>query len=188
MTAAPYVLGSTKGDAIMGWNIDTSHSSIGFTVRHMVFAKVHGRFDKLTATLDMNDADITKSTVTIEVDVASVNTNEEKRDGHLKAADFFDVAAHPKLVFKSKRVEKSGEHLHLVGDLTIRGNTKEIVVEIEQTGSGKDPWGNARVAFSGKASLNRKDFGLNWNQLLEAGGVLVGEKVEIVIEIQAVKS
>jgi polyisoprenoid-binding protein YceI len=172
----------------MGWNIDNSHSSIGFTVRHMMFAKVHGRFDKWTATFDMNDADISKSTVSVEIDAASINTNDEKRDGHLKSGDFFDVATHPKLTFKSKRVEKKGDELHVVGDLSIHGVTKEVTLEVEQTGSGKDPWGNARVAFNAKTSINRKDYGLNWNQALEAGGVLVSEKVDISIEVQAVKS
>lgn len=172
----------------MGWNIDNSHSSIGFTVRHMVFAKVHGRFDKWTAKLEMDDANVTASKVTVEIDASSINTNEEKRDGHLKSGDFLDVAKFPHVTFASKRVEKKGDHLHLIGDLTIHGVTKEVSLETEQTGAGKDPWGNARVAFTAKTSIARKDFGLTWNQALEAGGVLVGDKVEIEIEIQAVKS
>jgi polyisoprenoid-binding protein YceI len=172
----------------MAWNIDNTHSSIGFTVRHMVFAKVHGRFDKWTAKLELDDANINAGKVTVEIDAASINTNEEKRDGHLKSADFLDVAKNPTIKFVSKRVETKGDHLHLIGDLTINGTTKEVSLETEKSGSGKDPWGNARIAFSAKTSINRKDFGLSWNQALEAGGVLVGEKVDIEIDIQAVKS
>lgn len=168
------------------WNIDTSHSGIHFTVRHMVFAKVHGRFSKWTATFALDEANLAASKVTVDIDAASIDTAEEKRDGHLKSPDFLDVANHPKVTFVSKSVEGGGDSFKVKGDLTVRGATKEVTLDVEKTGAGKDPWGNARIAFTAKTSINRKDFGLTWNQALEAGGVLVGEKVDIEIEVQAV--
>jgi len=167
------------------WIIDTSHSQITFTVRHMVFAKVRGEFKKWTAELALGD-DLTTSQVKVEIDASSIDTAEEKRDGHLRSADFFDVESHPKLSFVSKRVEKTGSGLRLVGDLTIRGTTQEIALEVEETGRGKDPWGQDRVGFAGKTTIDRTQFGLKWNAALEAGGVLVSEKVDIGIEVQAV--
>ncbi len=170
----------------MGWNIDTSHSSIGFTVRHMMFAKVHGRFAKWSTKLELDDKNLAASKVSVEVEAASIDTGDEKRDAHLKSADFFDAEKFSTLKFTSKRIEGSGDNVKVVGDLTIHGVTKEVTLEVEKTGSGKDPWGNARVAFSAKTSVNRKDYGLSWNQALEAGGVLVSEKVDIQVEVQAV--
>ncbi len=168
------------------WNIDPTHSTIGFTVRHMVFAKVHGRFKSWTGTLDLDLADLTKSKVEVSIDVASIDTHEEKRDGHLKSPDFFDVAAHPTMTFKSKKVEKSGEDYKLVGDLSLHGVTKEVTLDVEYGGRGKDPWGGERAGFHAKGTINRTDFGLKWNQALETGGVLVGEKVELAIDLEAV--
>jgi polyisoprenoid-binding protein YceI len=166
--------------------IDTTHSEIGFSVRHMMFAKVRGQFKTWTADLSWNAADPTKSGVTVEIDVNSIDTREEKRDGHLKSGDFFETEKFPKMTFKSKRVDGAKGQYKLVGDLTIRDVTKEVVVDVEQTGGGKDPWGNERFGFTGKTSINRADFGLKWNAALETGGVLVSEKVEIEIEIQVV--
>src|SRR5450432_3702475 len=150
------------------WNIDTSHSGIHFTVRHIMFAKVHGRFDKWSGKLDYDEANVGGSKVSVDVDVASIDTAEEKRDAHLKGADFFDAEKFPKLTFSSKSVAGTGNQLKITGDLTIHGVTKEVVLDTEKTGTGIDPWGNTRIAFAAKTSVNRKDFCLTWNQALEA--------------------
>lgn len=170
----------------MAWEIDNSHSHITFTVRHMVFAKVRGAFKSWNAKLDLAD-DLAKSSVKVEIDAASIDTNEEKRDGHLRSADFFDAEKFPKLTFQSKSVEKKGDKLAVLGDLTIRGVTHPVTLEIEETGRGKDPWGQQRVAFSGHTKIKRGDYGLKWNQALEAGGVLVGEDVQIDVDVEAVQ-
>lgn len=171
------------------WNFDNSHSSVGFNVRHMMIAKVHGAFSSWSGTLLLDATDLTKSSVNVSVDVASINTKDEKRDGHLKSADFFDVANTPTMTFVSTKVESAGgDELAVHGDLTIRGITKPIILKVELGGEGKDPWGNTRRGFEGKATINRKDFGLSWNAALETGGVLVSEKVEIVVDVQAIKA
>lgn len=169
------------------WNIDTAHSAIHFTVRHMMFAKVRGSFASWSAQLKLNTEDLTQSSVNVEIEVASVTTGETDRDKHLKSADFFDVEKFSKIRFQSRFVKKQGEHYVLSGDLTIRDVTRPIELEVEALGRGKDPWGNQRTGFSAKGQLNRKDFGLTWNQALETGGVLVGEKVEIEVETEAVQ-
>ncbi|HVJ90269.1 MAG TPA: YceI family protein [Labilithrix sp.] len=169
------------------YSIDTSHSEIGFSVRHMVFAKVRGQFKTWNATLEYDAAAPAKSVVTVEVDTASIDTREAQRDAHLRSADFFDSESHPKMTFKSTRVEPAGEGKYkLIGDLTIRGTTNEVTLDVEQTGAGKDPWGNDRLGFAARATINRSDWGLKWNQALEAGGVLVSDKVELEIEVQVV--
>ena len=169
------------------YSIDTSHSEIGFTVRHMVFAKVRGQFKEWTATLDYDAAAPTKSVVTVDVATASIDTREPQRDTHLRSADFFDSEAHPKMTFKSSRIEPVGQGKYkLIGELTIRGTSHEVTLDVEQTGGGKDPWGNDRLGFAAKATINRSEWGLKWNQALEAGGVLVSDKVELDVEVQVV--
>jgi polyisoprenoid-binding protein YceI len=170
------------------WNIDASHSTVGFAIRHMVFSKVRGRFQKYTGAIQLED-DVSKSRVEVTIDAASVDTGTEQRDTHLRSADFFDVEKFPELRFRSTKVEDAGEGaLRVTGELTIRDTTREVVLDVESTGRGKDPWGNERLGFVAKTSIDRKDFGLRWNQLLEAGGVLVGERVDIELDIQAVSS
>jgi len=169
------------------WNIDGTHSGVNFSVRHMVFAKVRGRFGKFGGSLDLDPADLAKSSVDIQIDAASIDTGTPDRDNHLRSPDFFDVAKYPQLTFKSKRVERKGDTEYKVtGDLTIRDITREVALEVEFGGTGKDPWGNQRLGFTASARIDRKEFGLKWNQVLEAGGVLVGEKIDIEIELQAV--
>lgn len=170
------------------YTIDTAHSAVHFVVRHMVFAKVRGRFDRWSAELALDDQDLAKSHVRVTIDAASVDTGTDKRDEHLRSADFFDVATYPTLSFESTRVEpgKKPGRFTVVGDLTIKDVTREVTLEVEEGGRGKDPWGQERVSFSASAAIDRRDFGLTWNQLLEAGGVLVGDKVEIAIEVQAI--
>ncbi len=168
-------------------NIDVTHSEIGFTVRHMMFAKVRGQFKKWTANLAFDGADPTKSKVVVEIEAASIDTREAQRDGHLRSADFFDAEKFPKITFKSKRiVAAGGAHYLVTGDLTIRDATHEVTLDVEQTGSGKDPWGNDRLGFRASGSIERSKWGLVWNQLLEAGAVLVSYKVEIDVEAQVV--
>ena len=136
----------------------------------------------------MPDGDFSKATVVVTIDASSIDTGVADRDAHLKSADFFDVAQYPELRFVGKRVQpRSGADIDVVGDLTIKGITREVVLRVEQHGQAKDPWGNLRVAFSAKTSLDRKDFGLTWNQVMETGGVMVGERVEIEAEIEAVQ-
>lgn len=170
------------------WNIDTSHSNVEFVARHLVVTKVRGHFGKWSGHIDLDAADVTRSSASASFEIASIDTREPQRDAHLKSADFFDAENHPAMTFASKKVEKDGGDLKITGDLTIRGNTREITLTVEQHGSNKDPWGNTRLLFSGKTHLNRKDFGLSWNAALETGGVLVSDKIEIEVEIQAVKA
>jgi polyisoprenoid-binding protein YceI len=169
------------------WDIDVSHSAIQFSVRHMVIAKVHGRFARWSGTIDLDSQDLTRSSVEVKIDATSIDTQVPDRDTHLRSPDFLDVVKYPELSFRSKRIEKAGAAYRVTGDLSIHGVTREVALEAEFAGTAKDPWGNERAAFTAKTSLDRKDFGLVWNAALEAGGVLVGEKVEIAIEIEAVK-
>jgi len=170
------------------WEIDSSHSSVHFSVRHLVIAKVRGVFARWSGSVNAPDGDFSKATVDVTIDASSIDTGVAQRDAHLKSADFFDVAEFPELRFAGKRVQpRSGTEVEVVGDLTIRGITREVVLRVEQHGQAKDPWGNVRAAFTAKTSIDRKDFGLTWNQALETGGVMVGDRVEIEAEIEAVK-
>lgn len=170
------------------WDFDLSHSSVNFHVRHLMVSKVHGTFHKWGGNLVLDDQDITKSKVDVTIEATSIDTKEEKRDGHLRSADFFDVEKFPQLTFKSTAVKKvSDEELEVTGDLTIRGETKSVVLKVENNGQVKDPWGGTRAGFSAKTSISRKEFGLHWNAVLEAGGVVVGDKIEINLEIEAIK-
>lgn len=173
----------------MSWQIDLSHSHINFSVRHMMISKARGSFEKFGGTIYFNDANPTQTTVDIEIDVTSINTKDEKRDGHLKSPDFFDAANYPTATFKSSSVEQTSEDTaKLHGDLTIRGITKPVVLDVEYAGQAQSPWGTTSAGFSAKTSINRKDWDLNWNQALETGGVLVGDKVELEIELEIIKS
>jgi polyisoprenoid-binding protein YceI len=171
------------------WKIDPAHSAAHFSVRHLMISNVRGEFTNISGKAILDPADSAKSSVEVEIDAASLNTREPQRDEHLRSADFFDVAKHPKLAFRSKRVEKLGDEYYKVnGDLTIHGVTKEVAFDIEgPTPSIKDPWGNVRVGITGKTKINRKDFGLVWNALTETGGVMVGDEVKIDIEAELIQ-
>jgi len=170
------------------WEIDSSHSSLQFSVRHLVIAKVRGSFARWSGTIDVPNGDFSKATVNVTIDASSIDTGVADRDGHLKSPDFFDVAQHPELRFVGKRVlSRSEAEIDVVGELTLKGITREVVLRVEQHGQAKDPWGNLRAAFTAKTSIDRKDFGLTWNQVLETGGVMVGDRVEIEADIEAVK-
>ena len=169
------------------WDIDVAHSAIHFHVRHMVISKVHGRFAKWAGAIQLDPQDLTRSSVEVTIDAASIDTQVADRDAHLRSADFLDVAKYPQLTFRSRKIEKAGAGYRVTGELELHGVRREVVLDAEFAGTGKDPWGNERAGFSAKASLDRRDFGLVWNAALETGGVLVGEKVEIAIELEAVK-
>lgn len=169
------------------WDFDLSHSSVNFHVRHLMVSKVHGRFASWSGTLQLDEADLTKSNLEVTIDAASVDTKEPKRDDHLRSADFFEVEKFPHLTFKSTKIEKTDDGYALTGDLTIRGITKSVTLEVEGGDTVKDPWGGTRTGFSAKTSISRKDFGLTWNVALEAGGFVVGDKIEISLEIEAIK-
>jgi polyisoprenoid-binding protein YceI len=170
------------------WVIDKSHSGIHFSVRHMVIAKVRGQFVRWTGAVTAEDGDFTRAGVQIKIDATSIDTGVVDRDTHLKSPDFLDVAKHPEITFQGKRVEsRSGPWLDLVGDLTIRGVTREVVLDVEQTGRTKDPWGHDRAGFAAKGSIDRGDFGLTWNQVLDTGGLVVGDRIDIEIEVEAVR-
>jgi len=171
------------------WNIDTVHSGINFSVRHMVVSKVRGRFGKFSGELAIDDDDLTRSSVNVAIEAASVDTGNAQRDGHLRSADFFDVEAFPELRFRSTRIEKRGDDRYaVVGQLTIRDVTRDVSLDVEFGGRARDPWGNERVGFVATASVDRKEFGLRWNQALETGGVLVGDRIDIELELQGVRA
>jgi len=172
------------------WNIDPAHSLAEFKVRHMMITNVKGQFSGIHGALTLDEADITKSRVEASFDAASINTREPQRDAHLRSADFLDVEKFPTLSFKSSHVTRGGEvELEVTGDLTIHGVTRTVVFSVEgPSAPTKDPWGNTRIGLSATTKIHRKDFGLNWNAALEAGGFLVGEEVTITLEVELVKA
>lgn len=170
------------------YQIDSAHSSVSFSIKHMMIAKVHGGFEKISGTLVYDSQNPSNSKVEATIDAASINTREPQRDTHLKSADFFDVEKFPNLTFSSKRIEKDGDDLKVTGDLTIHGVTKEVTLNVEgPSGELKDPWGNLKIGASASTKIKRKDFGLTWNAALEAGGFLVGDDVNITLEVQFVR-
>ena len=172
----------------MTWQIDSAHSQIYFTVRHMMISKVRGQFESFSGEVNYDEENPTRTTVDIQIDAASLNTKEAQRDGHLKSPDFLDVANYPVVRFQSTKVEQSSaDSGKLYGNLTIRDITKPVVLDVEYAGQAQSPWGNISAGFSGSTTINRKEWGLNWNQALETGGVLVGDKIQIEIELELVK-
>ncbi|HEX3697014.1 MAG TPA: YceI family protein [Polyangia bacterium] len=171
------------------WNLDTVHSDISFSVRHMVVSKVRGRFGKFSGNIELDESDLARSVVEATIDASSIDTGTAQRDDHLRSADFFDVEHFPQIRFRSTAIETLGkERYRLTGELTIRDVKRDIALDVEYGGRGKDPWGNERVGFTAKGAFDRKDFGLKWNQALETGGVLVSDRVEIELELQAVRA
>ncbi len=181
---------TSASPSVITWKLDPAHSAAEFKVRHMMISNVKGTFSGLTGTLLENPTDSTLSSVEASVDIATLNTGDAQRDGHLKSADFFDVEKYPTMTFKSTQVERKGEAEYRVsGDLTIHGVTKPVTFAVEgPSAPGKDPWGNTRIGLSATIKINRKDFGLNWNATLETGGILVGEDVQITVEAQFIKA
>jgi polyisoprenoid-binding protein YceI len=169
------------------WTFDPTHSQIGFSVRHMMVSKVRGEFTKWTGSLDFDAARPEATKVAVTIDAASIDTHEPQRDGHLRSPDFFDAEKFPTLTFTSTRIERDGEHYRVTGDLTIRGVSRPVVLDAEFGGQVTDMQGNTRAGFSAKTSIDRKDYGLVWNMVLEAGGIAVADKIEITLEVEAVK-
>lgn len=175
--------------ATQTYTVDPAHSDIGFSVRHLVVSKVRGHFARWTAQLSLDIEDLSQSSVSVEVDVASIDTKNADRDGHLRSADFFDVENHATATFRSTRFEPvGGSHYRIHGELTLRGVTKTVVLDTEFNGQSTSPWGQQVVGFSASAELNRNDFGLTWNKALETGGVLVGDTIKLDIELEASKA
>jgi len=172
------------------WNIDSDHSDVAFKVRHLMVSNVKGSFEKKSGVVSIDDKDITKSKVSVSIDTASVNTNVAKRDDHLRGPDFFDVAKFPTMTFVSKKVAKASKgKLKVTGDLTLHGITREVVLDVDALSKeSKDPWGNTKSGTVATTKINRKDFGLVYNAVLETGGVAVGEEVAITLEIELIKA
>lgn len=168
------------------WEIDASHTTAGFEVTHMMISKVRGHFGKVAGTIDIDDKDLTKSRLDVTIDASSIDTRNEDRDKHLRNADFFDTAKHPNITFKSTKVKKAGkDKLAVTGDLTMRGVTKPVTLDVVYTGKElKNPWGQPVRAASATAKINRKDWGFVWNKSLDAGGLLVSDEVTIQIDAE----
>ena len=170
------------------WTVDGAHAEVGFSVRHLMISTVRGRFGGISGTVTFDETKPAASKVDVTIDVSTIDTRQEQRDGHLRSPDFFDVANHPTMRFVSKRVDGNldGE-FKVVGDLTIRGTTREVTLDVTAEGRGKDPWGNLRAGFSAKGKINRSEFGLTWNQALEAGGVAVSDEVKLLIDVELIR-
>jgi polyisoprenoid-binding protein YceI len=172
----------------MSWEIDASHSQATFSVKHMMISTVRGHFNVLSGHLHIDEQNPQNSWVEAQVDAASIDTRDERRDGHLRSADFFDVQTYPTITFKSTRVEHiSGNEYNVTGDLAMHGVTRPVTLKAEYLGQGKNPWGLTVAGLSAKTKINRKDWGLNWNQTLETGGWLVSEDVTIEIDLETVQ-
>jgi polyisoprenoid-binding protein YceI len=169
------------------FEIDKDHTTVGFGIKHLVISKVKGTFDNFSGEFEYDAKNIGASKVNATIQTDSINTAVKKRDEHLKSADFFDVAKFPTITFVSKKVTGTPKKAKIEGDLTIHGVTKTVVLDAEMNGTVKDPWGNNRVGFSAKTKVNRKDFGLTWNKALETGGFVVGDDVEISIEVEGIE-
>jgi polyisoprenoid-binding protein YceI len=170
------------------WEIDGSHSNMGFTIKHMMVSKVKGTFKDFKGTFNLDEKDMSKTTAEATIETTSINTDNADRDKHLRSADFFDVTKFPKMTFKSKKWEGEGKDAKLVGDLTLHGKTKEVTLNVtELTAPVKDPFGGTRRGLSANTKINRKDFGLTWNKAMDAGGVVLGEDVDVTVELELMK-
>ena len=183
--AGPIAAGTT-------WTIDSAHSLVEFSTRHMMITTVKGRFPAVAGTVTADERIPARSAVSVTIDAATIDTREAQRDAHLRSADFLDVERFPTITFESRRVEgahaSAGDRFRVHGDLTIRGTTRAVTLDATFEGSGRDPWGGERASFSAQTTIDRRDFGLTWNQALELGGVLVGNEIRILLEVQAVKA
>lgn len=169
------------------WTVDGAHAEVGFAVKHLMIASVRGRFGTVTGTVAFDEVHPLSSKIDVAIDVASIDTRQEQRDNHLRSPDFFDVANFPKMHFVSTGIagDVNGE-FRVTGDLTIRGVTKPVTLDVTAEGRVRDPWGNARAGFSATGKISRSAFGLTWNQALEAGGVMVGDEVKLAIDVELV--
>ncbi|PWA12890.1 hypothetical protein DCC39_03195 [Pueribacillus theae] len=168
------------------WNIDAAHTNVGFSVKHMMVSKVRGNFTNFEGTIEGDPEDLTSAKVQFKIKVESINTSNEDRDNHLRSADFFDAETYPDITFTSTIIEKKDDNEYdVTGDLTIKGVTKPVTLEAEFEGKGVNPWGQEVAGFTVEGKLSRKEFGLTWNQALETGGVLVGDEIKLIIELEA---
>ncbi len=172
--------------ATTNWIIDASHSEIQFKVKHLVITTVTGSFTEFSGAVEAGDT-FENANISFEANTASISTNSEQRDGHLKSGDFFDTEKFPKLSFKSTKFSKKGDGFELTGDLTIKDVTNTVTLAVEYGGTAKDPWGNTKAGFEVTGKINRKDFGLTWNAPTEAGGVLVSDEVKLIANVQLLK-
>lgn len=167
------------------WNVDQSHTEVGFSIRHLMIATVRGRFGQFNGTITGDLSDFSQAQIEAEIDASSIDTNDAERDEHLRSGDFFEVDKFPKISFRSNEIVPAGDNRYTVrGDLTIRGVTKPVELDTTFGGTATDPWGNSKAAFNAQAKLNRKDFGLTWNSVLETGGVLVGDEVDLNLNVE----
>jgi polyisoprenoid-binding protein YceI len=170
------------------WKIDPAHSHVGFAIKHLMIATVRGSFTQVQGTVAVDETDPTTASIEVTIPTASITTGDEKRDAHLRSADFFDAERFPNMTFRSKRIEAaSGDSFRIVGDLTIRGVTKEVALDVELLGRAKDPWGQEKAGFEATTKFKRSEYGLTWNAALETGGVLVGDDVKVSIEAELTK-
>lgn len=169
------------------WKIDPSHTLVEFAVKHLMITTVKGRFEDVAGEIEIVDGNPSESSVNVVIKAASIDTRTGQRDEHLRSADFLDAANFPEITFESTRITGNASDFKLTGNLTIRGVTKEITLDATNEGSIDDPWGGKRIGFSARTKLDRRDFGLNWNQAIESGGVLVGHEVKVTVELEAVK-
>jgi polyisoprenoid-binding protein YceI len=177
----------TQAGARSVWALDTAHTLVEFSAKHMMFTTVKGRFADFSGSLSLEGDDPRSAEVEVTINAASVDTREEKRDAHLRSADFLDVEHFPTITFKSRRVEEGKDGLRLIGDLTIRGTTREVALNAEYLGEGASPWGTTVRHFTAETTINRSDFGLTFNVALETGGVLVSDKIKLSLEVEAIK-
>jgi polyisoprenoid-binding protein YceI len=177
-------ISTTQGNQV--YTIDAAHTTVQFTVRHLMISKVRGRFGAFEGTLELESGNDLPRAIDVKIDAASIDTREPQRDQHLRSADFFDVENFSHLAFVSKRIEGTPAEFRIYGDLTIHGVTREVALDGEFEGRATDPWGGQRVGYTASTTINRKDFGLTWNQALEFGGVMVGDDVKIELDVQAV--
>jgi len=183
------VAAGSAAAAESAWEIDPAHSSVQFSVRHMMVSNVRGEFRKVSGTVRGDETDPTKAQIEATIDTTSIDTRNEKRDSHLKSADFLDTEKFPTMTFKSKKIEKAGDHRYRVtGDLTLHGVTREVTLDVEGPSAPvKDPMGNVRVGATATAKLNRQDFGITWSKALDGGGVMVGDEINVTIDVEGTK-
>ena len=181
-------MSTVTAPATTTWKIDSAHSNVEFSVRHLMITTVKGRFAEVSGSVTTHDSDPAKGAVDVTINAASIDTREQQRDAHLRSADFFETEKYPVIAFRSTRIEDvKGDRFTLVGDLTMHGVTREVALDVTSEGRAKDPWGGERAGFTATGKLKRSDFGLTWNQALEAGGVLVGDDIKISLDVELLK-
>jgi polyisoprenoid-binding protein YceI len=185
-TPATRIVGGIELPAAGTWDIDPGHANVGFVGRHLRFTKVRGRFTGVRGAVTFGE-DVADSSAVVEIEMATVSSGDQARDDHLRSPDFFDVAVHPTATYRSQRLEVRGATAVLHGELTIKGITRPVALDVEYAGHARDPWGGERAVFSARGSLDREDWGLTWNMVLEAGGLLVSKKIELEIDVELVR-